>query len=278
MIPTTIQKGHILMAAEWIDKNGVGGRSSRKYVVIIEGKPYPPKLVISRAYFYAHGSEWSHENFTGGKEANSFLRRLGFEIKKVDSLLLDSRANPQRRSSMTAHQPTSRSALNRVWEIARTLGVHLTRMESQTGDQNRSECLIWHAGGDSKGRVLIVNDGRGKEDMLHLWTQVELNSQTFGFVGGEPEKEYSEFMQGLMMGRTEFKLNFQERRLTSVDLGQAVFVCEDDAAFAKMLTDAVVEILATYAVVMNAVVDAQTSSGRSSGRSPQSTSRDSMYA
>jgi hypothetical protein len=80
MIPTSIQKKHVLMAAEWIDQHGVGGRDSRKYLAVINGKTYPPKLVISRAYFYAHGSEWSHENFTGGEETNSYLRGLGFRV------------------------------------------------------------------------------------------------------------------------------------------------------------------------------------------------------
>ena len=47
MIPDTISREHILMAAEWIDENGVGGRSSRRYSVVINGRPYPPKLFIT---------------------------------------------------------------------------------------------------------------------------------------------------------------------------------------------------------------------------------------
>jgi hypothetical protein len=85
MIPTTIQKEHVLQAAEWIDRHGVGGRDSKKYLVVINGKTYPPKLIISKAYFYASGSEWSHENFTGGEETNSYLRGLGFRVFERDS-------------------------------------------------------------------------------------------------------------------------------------------------------------------------------------------------
>lgn len=81
MIPTSIQQKHVLMAAAWIDKNGVpSDRESKKYLVIINGRRYPPKLIVSKASFFANGSEWSHENFTGGEETNSFLRRLGFRI------------------------------------------------------------------------------------------------------------------------------------------------------------------------------------------------------
>jgi len=86
MIPTIIQREHVFLAADWIDQHGVGERNSRRYLVVINGKSYPPKLVISRAYFYAHGSEWSHENFTGGRETNSYLRGLGFEIIERGSI------------------------------------------------------------------------------------------------------------------------------------------------------------------------------------------------
>jgi len=85
MIPTIILRDHVIRAAEWISQHGVGDRDSKKYLVVVNGRTYPPKLVISRAYFYAHGSEWSHENFTGGEETNSFLRGLGFKIVERQS-------------------------------------------------------------------------------------------------------------------------------------------------------------------------------------------------
>jgi len=86
MIPTIIQKEHVLKAAKWIDEHGVpDARRPTKYLVIIDKKEYPPKFVISIANFFASGRELSHERFNGGEETNSYLERLGYETVEFSS-------------------------------------------------------------------------------------------------------------------------------------------------------------------------------------------------
>lgn len=81
MIPTNITKEHILSAMEYIDENEVPKeRESRKYHVVYHGTHYPPKYVISLANMRANGEELPPFTFSGGKEANDFLKKYGFEI------------------------------------------------------------------------------------------------------------------------------------------------------------------------------------------------------
>ena len=87
MIPRNIRREHVIKAAKWIDENGVPEeRMSTKYLVAIGTGEYPPKLVISIANIFANGQEWSHEHFSGGKETNSYLEELGFEIIEFSSV------------------------------------------------------------------------------------------------------------------------------------------------------------------------------------------------
>jgi len=79
MIPENITREHILRALEEIDHNGIPeSRKSTRYYLASGGKQYPPKYVISLANKYANGPELNPANFSGGPEANSFLRRRGF--------------------------------------------------------------------------------------------------------------------------------------------------------------------------------------------------------
>ena len=96
MIPGNIRTEHILKAIQEIEKVGVrGGRSSRKFLLGVEGKEYPPKYVISLANKYANGKELNPEEFTGGNESNEFLRRLGFTIRLAKGM--DSTKKPGER-------------------------------------------------------------------------------------------------------------------------------------------------------------------------------------
>ena len=82
MIPKNILKEHVEQAIEKIDDEGIDvSRESTKYVLVHKGKEYPPKLIISKANFYANGEELDPNKFSGGYETNSFLENLGFEIK-----------------------------------------------------------------------------------------------------------------------------------------------------------------------------------------------------
>jgi hypothetical protein len=86
MIPSNIEREHILKAIEEIDSNGVPPRrESRDYYLIFKGRRYPPKYVVSLANKFANRRKLKSSRFTGGQETNNFLRRLGFEIVKASS-------------------------------------------------------------------------------------------------------------------------------------------------------------------------------------------------
>lgn len=87
MIPKNIKREHVLRAIDLIDKFGVPkGRLSKKFYLIYKGKKYPPKYVISLANEFANGYKLSPKEFSGGRETNTFLRRLGFKIEEEVSL------------------------------------------------------------------------------------------------------------------------------------------------------------------------------------------------
>jgi len=83
MIPKNITREHVLAAIKKIRKDGVPkGRNSRKYVLIFKEELFPPKYLISLANKYPNGKQLSPEVFSGGEETNSYLRHLGFEIRR----------------------------------------------------------------------------------------------------------------------------------------------------------------------------------------------------
>ncbi|MGG0120532.1 HNH endonuclease [Bacillus paranthracis] len=78
-IPKNITEEHILKAIDYIDVHGVPERRhSTKFDLLFNGKLYPPKYVIARANVYANGEEL--REFSGGREANSFLEKLDLKI------------------------------------------------------------------------------------------------------------------------------------------------------------------------------------------------------
>jgi len=88
-IPSNLTKEHFLKAFNKIDQEGIpaNGHSST-YDVLYNGKPYPPKLVVSYANLFANGSKLDRSSFNGGKGTDAFkiLKTEGFEIveKKED--------------------------------------------------------------------------------------------------------------------------------------------------------------------------------------------------
>jgi len=85
MIPSNITREHVLKAIKEIDQKGMPRRRvSTRYNLIMEGKTYPPKYLITIANRYANGEEWSSHNFNGGWETNSFLKKMGFKIQRKD--------------------------------------------------------------------------------------------------------------------------------------------------------------------------------------------------
>ena len=81
MIPKNITRETVIRAMQEIDKDGVPkNRLSTKYNISFDGKQYPPKYVLSIANRIENGVELKAEDFGGGRESNSFLMALGFDI------------------------------------------------------------------------------------------------------------------------------------------------------------------------------------------------------
>ena len=86
MIPLNITREHIIKALEEIDASTIPqGRKSTKFVLVFNGRRYPPKYVVSLADKFVNGEELNPSEFNGGQESNTFLQRLGFEIEELDS-------------------------------------------------------------------------------------------------------------------------------------------------------------------------------------------------
>lgn len=81
MIPSTITAAHVSQAAAEIRAQGVpNGREADKFLVLVDGKAYPPKYLLSLAARFATGSELAPSAFSGGDEANHFLEKLDFRV------------------------------------------------------------------------------------------------------------------------------------------------------------------------------------------------------
>ena len=80
MIPPGLEEEHFFQAADRIDREGVPPeRQSYRYDVVLRGRPYPPKYVISLACGVATGTEFPSDRFNA-IEAKDHFRRRGFEV------------------------------------------------------------------------------------------------------------------------------------------------------------------------------------------------------
>ncbi len=76
MIPKGFKNKHFLKAASEIDKNGVpASRQSYRYDLLLNGKKYPPKYVISIANKFLSGEEFPSYDFNAVEAKDYFMRR-----------------------------------------------------------------------------------------------------------------------------------------------------------------------------------------------------------
>ncbi|MEP0913069.1 HNH endonuclease [Leptolyngbya sp. GB1-A1] len=140
MIPKNISRHHILKAIEDITVEGISDkRDSTKFDLIYQEKAFPPKLVLSRANFYANGEELDPSKFSGGDESNTFLSALEFEIVPKEP----AKRNPawQRDELILAldlyfrHHPKTISQTHpeviRLSEILNQLPIHTARPDAE---------------------------------------------------------------------------------------------------------------------------------------------------
>lgn len=82
-IPSNITKGHIELAAAWIDRHGLGDfRDGARYEARVGTKWYPPKALVGHAAKLGLKSAWTPKDFHVGKGpgcAIPFLASLGIE-------------------------------------------------------------------------------------------------------------------------------------------------------------------------------------------------------
>jgi hypothetical protein len=80
MIPRGLTNKHIQQAATRIDRDGVHqDRHSVHYDLVINGRRYPPKYVISLAAYFATGKEYPAADFNAVEAKNYFLSH-GYEV------------------------------------------------------------------------------------------------------------------------------------------------------------------------------------------------------
>ena len=80
MIPKGFRHEHFLKAAIEIDVMGIPElRQSKRYDLLLNGKKYPPKYLISIAYKFLEGKEFPSENFNAVETKDYFIRR-GYRI------------------------------------------------------------------------------------------------------------------------------------------------------------------------------------------------------
>lgn len=108
MIPKNIRRQHILKALQKIDEVGIPKRRKpKKFKLKFNGRYYPPKYVISLANKFANGKILAPSFFSGGKESNDFLKKLGFNIHEEKILRKQhaavTRKNTKSRVSKTLH-------------------------------------------------------------------------------------------------------------------------------------------------------------------------------
>lgn|GEM_PF-1368557 len=76
-----LSRKHVLLALQQIDEQGVPEqRNASRYALIHGKRRYPPKYVVSLASQFATGRELPPDEFYGGRETNTLLETLGFQI------------------------------------------------------------------------------------------------------------------------------------------------------------------------------------------------------
>ena len=95
-----ISRTNVLAAIERVQGEGVPRtRQSMRYYLLHEGQRFPPKYVVSLAVQDATGRELDPQEFSGGVETNSLLRRLGFSVVAFSRDAADTVDTPQQRAT-----------------------------------------------------------------------------------------------------------------------------------------------------------------------------------
>jgi hypothetical protein len=95
-----ISRTNVLAAIERVQGEGVPRtRQSTRYYLVHEGQRFPPKYTVSLAVQDATGQELDPQEFSGGVETNSLLRRLGFSVVAFSRNAADKADTPRQRAT-----------------------------------------------------------------------------------------------------------------------------------------------------------------------------------
>jgi hypothetical protein len=90
-------------AVRRIDREGIDKRrASTKFCLLVGGRHYPPKCVVSLAVEHARGRALTPQEFSGGPETNAALVNLGFEVAECNCGGLAEKRGPARRGAPPA--------------------------------------------------------------------------------------------------------------------------------------------------------------------------------
>jgi predicted HNH restriction endonuclease len=115
MIPKGFQRQHFLKAIAEIDRDGVPkSRESHRYDLLLNGKKYPPKYVISIANKYLAGTKWSSYEFNA-VEAKDYFIRNGYKIidrKSISRIVSEDEESrfPEGRETYKYHRSLERDS------------------------------------------------------------------------------------------------------------------------------------------------------------------------
>jgi 5-methylcytosine-specific restriction protein A len=127
-IPKNINRTHIIEAINRIHIEGVPeNREATKYELAFNNTTYPPKYVISLANKYANGDTLLSSEFSGGEEANDFLKSRGF-------LVQEKKQNQNSSASGNLEIQFHRDMLN-IYENARKIGYNASRFIKMVANQ-----------------------------------------------------------------------------------------------------------------------------------------------
>jgi len=79
MLPSDTTPAQIRAAARAFDKDPGAFKAATKFAVIIDGRPYPPKAIVSLA------TGLHVRMFSGGIESNRWLAKRGFEVVSLNT-------------------------------------------------------------------------------------------------------------------------------------------------------------------------------------------------
>lgn len=132
-----LKRAHVQAALKRIDRDGVPPRrEATRFQLVVGGKHYPPKYIVSLAAQEATGRKLRPDEFSGGFETNSVLEALGYKIEGAEPEPVIARVvtRGRRPSSVKAAVEMLHEALGARWPSAAQVKFTITSGGFLEGD------------------------------------------------------------------------------------------------------------------------------------------------